>query len=83
MTASAASAPDGIVTARVLIAGASYAGLAAAVNLLDLTDGKPPRMAVDPYPFQETWPRVRFEITIVDERDGFCAYPAPPGCPTV
>lgn len=83
MTASASSAPDGIVTARVLIAGASYAGLAAAVNLLDLTDGKPPRMALDPYPFQKTWPRVRFEITIVDERDGFCAYPAPLGCPTV
>ncbi|KID72715.1 Oxidoreductase OXR1 [Metarhizium brunneum] len=70
-SASSSSAPDGIVTARVLIAGASYAGLAAAVNLLDLTDGKPPRMAVDPYPFPSTWPRVRFEITIVDERDGF------------
>ncbi|OAQ60784.2 pyridine nucleotide-disulfide oxidoreductase, NAD-binding domain-containing protein [Pochonia chlamydosporia 170] len=65
------SAPAGIITARVLIAGASYAGLAAAVNLLDLHEGVSPRMAVEAYRLKGDWPKVRFEITIVDERDGF------------
>ena len=57
---------------RVLVVGGSYAGLAAATNLLDLSEGRPPR-------FNPTLERnttrsykVHVEITIVDERDGYC-----------
>lgn len=59
---------------RVLIVGGCYAGISTAVNLLDLGDGLQPRMArpEDPYRHHEALPRVRFEITIVDERDGYC-----------
>lgn len=53
---------------RILIVGASYAGLAAATNLLDLSEGRPQRF----YP-SDPVPSTRFpiEITIVDERDGY------------
>lgn len=53
---------------RILIVGASYAGLAAATNLIDLSEGRPQRF----YP-SEPAPFTRFpvEITIVDERDGY------------
>lgn len=43
---------------RVLIAGGCYAGLAAAINLFQSCD-----TFDDPIPL---------DITIVDERDGFC-----------
>ena len=59
---------------RVLIIGGSYAGLAAATNLLDLSEGRLPR-------FNPTLERdtrfsykVPIQITIVDERDGYCEY---------
>lgn len=53
---------------KVLIVGASYAGLAAATNLLDLGEGRPQRF----YPIEEP-PTTEFplEIIIVDERDGY------------
>ncbi|KAL3965516.1 hypothetical protein ACCO45_002520 [Purpureocillium lilacinum] len=65
------SAVGAAVTVKVLIAGSSYAGLAVAVNLLDLHQGIPPRMAPEPYPIEDQWPQVRFDVVIVDERDGF------------
>ncbi|UNI13381.1 hypothetical protein JDV02_000130 [Purpureocillium takamizusanense] len=65
------SAVGSKTTVRVLIAGGSYAGLAVAVNLLDLHHGLPPRMAPEPYVIDDQWPKVQFEIVIVDERDGF------------
>lgn len=46
---------------KVLIAGCSYAGLSAAVNLLEQCDKTDSPIPVD--------------VTIVDERDGFCASP--------
>ncbi|MBA7493809.1 3-phenylpropionate/cinnamic acid dioxygenase ferredoxin--NAD(+) reductase component [subsurface metagenome] len=53
---------------QILIVGASYAGLAAATNLLDLSEGRPQRFyPSDPAP-TSTFP---IEITIVDERDGY------------
>lgn len=44
---------------RVFIAGGCYAGLAAAINLLDACDKSPDTT-------------IPVDITIVDERDGFC-----------
>lgn len=53
---------------RILIVGASYAGLAAATNLLDLSEGRPQRFSPsDPAPST----RFPVEITIVDKRDGY------------
>lgn len=62
------------VTVKVLVAGCSYAGLSVAVNLLDLHRGLSPRMNLEPFIAHEDWPLISFEITIVDERDGFCMY---------
>ncbi|KJZ78838.1 hypothetical protein HIM_01611 [Hirsutella minnesotensis 3608] len=56
---------------RVLIAGGSYAGLSTALNLLDLGQGLSPRMAHQPYDHHPQMPSVEFEISIIDERDGF------------
>lgn len=56
---------------KVLIAGGSYAGLGTALNLLDLCSGRFPRFAynVEGEPDAR---KVAVEITIVDERDGYC-----------
>jgi hypothetical protein len=64
---------------RVLIAGGSYAGLSAALNLLDLCGGRPPRFN-PAFKFEDISAaftgtltrRIPVEITIVDERDGYC-----------
>ncbi|KAM4066920.1 pyridine nucleotide-disulfide oxidoreductase [Hirsutella rhossiliensis] len=58
-------------TVKVFIAGGSYCGLSAAVNLLDLGQGLSPRMAQNPYNHHPELPRVNWDITIADERDGF------------
>jgi hypothetical protein len=58
---------------RVLIAGASYGGLSAALTLLDLTRGKLARFNYD----QEIKPpqhHIPVDITLVDEKDGFCTF---------
>lgn len=68
------SIPDTTPVVRVFIAGGSYAGLSAAVNLLDLGDGLSPRMANDPYTHHPSVPKVKFQITIADERDGYCKH---------
>lgn len=64
---------------RVLIAGGSYGGLAVAVNLLDLTRGLPARSGPKPAEGDNEFqtprppqPQIPVDITIVDERDGFC-----------
>lgn len=66
------SVPDSAPVVRVFIAGGSYAGLSAAVNLLDLGHGLSPRMAHERYQHQPSVPKVKFQITIADERDGYC-----------
>ncbi|KAK2746925.1 oxidation resistance protein 1 [Onygenales sp. PD_40] len=56
---------------RVLVIGGSYAGLSAALNLLDLCQGKNCRFTGNsstPSGSKETIP---IQITIVDERDGY------------
>lgn len=60
---------------RVFIAGGCYAGLSAALNLMDLSQGHVPRMARgEPYNHHPDLPSVDVQITIADERDGYCAY---------
>lgn len=66
------SIPDSAPVVRVFIAGGSYAGLSAAVNLLDLGHGLSPRMAHERYQHHPSVPKVDFQITIADERDGYC-----------
>ncbi|KAG7106735.1 Oxidoreductase OXR1 like protein [Verticillium longisporum] len=56
---------------RLLVAGGSYAGLSFVVNLLDICNGRSPRMAHDPYPHHPDFTRIPVDITIVDERDGY------------
>jgi len=62
---------------EVVVAGGSYAGLSAALNLLDLCDGRPARCGPRPSPDAEEAPSAPAEplnvrVTIVDERDGYC-----------
>lgn len=66
------SIPETTPVVRVFIAGGSYAGLSAAVNLLDLGDGLSPRMAREAYTHHPSVQKVNFQITIADERDGYC-----------
>jgi len=56
---------------RVLIIGGSYAGLSTALTLVDLSRGQIPRFSYD----REIAPpahRIPVQITVVDERDGYC-----------
>jgi hypothetical protein len=66
------SLPEASSAVRVLILGGCYGGLSAAVNLLDLSQGYSPRMNSEPYVHHPELPQFNIEITIVDERDGYC-----------
>lgn len=68
------SLPEVSNAVRVLILGGCYGGLSAAVNLLDLSQGYSPRMNSEPYTHHPDLPTFNIEITIVDERDGYCKY---------
>jgi NADH dehydrogenase FAD-containing subunit len=57
---------------RVLVAGGSYGGLSAALNLQDLCRGLPPRCGPKPTEGEQVdRPQFEVDITVVDERDGF------------
>ncbi|WZH50142.1 Apoptosis-inducing factor like protein A [Fusarium acuminatum] len=58
-------------TYKILIIGGSYAGLSAAVNLVDIHHGLQPRQSREPYVHERHLPNHDIEITIIDERDGF------------
>lgn len=60
---------------RVLIIGGSYGGLAAALALADLTRGRTARFNYNP-DARAPQARVPIQITVVDERDGYCMCPA-------
>lgn len=62
---------------KVFVAGTSYAGMSTALNLLDLSKGESPRLAHAPYEHHPDFSNVPVEITIADERDGFCKEPGP------
>jgi hypothetical protein len=62
---------------RVLVVGGSYAGLGAALNLHDLFHGKPRSNRAEQLKAEATETKFPIEITIVDERDGFCKCQSP------
>jgi uncharacterized protein with NAD-binding domain and iron-sulfur cluster len=56
---------------KVLILGGSYAGLAAALNLVDFCHGRKNRFSIDEAD-NGTGKVIPVQVTIVDPRDGFC-----------
>lgn len=69
-------------TVRILVAGGSYAGLSTVVNLLDLGRGLTARMSENKYKYHPELGLVNWDITVVDERDGFCKQNGPSRSPT-
>lgn len=58
---------------RVLVVGCAYGGISAVINLLDYAQGKA-RQSVYPGPdFKGEKSSQGVEITVIDERDGYCA----------
>ena len=58
---------------RVLVVGCAYGGISAVLNLLDYAQGKS-RQSVYPGPdFNGAQSRRGVDITVIDERDGYCA----------
>jgi NADH dehydrogenase FAD-containing subunit len=66
---------------KVLVVGGSYGGLSAALNLQDLCHGRAPRCGPTPAEGEPVdvvkTPQCAVDITIVDERDGFCLFTPP------
>lgn len=58
---------------RVLIAGGSYAGLSAAVHLIDLCQGIRTRFPAENPPLPVALKGFPLDVHIVDERDGYCS----------
>lgn len=61
---------------RVLVVGAAYGGLSAVVNLLDCIKGKGLRetYGVEAANFKDKRSKKGVEITVIDERDGYCMF---------
>ena len=58
---------------RVLVIGGSYAGLSAVVNLLILAHGGAHAPSIVPFPELDGKPlESDVEITLVEEKDGWC-----------
>lgn len=55
---------------KVLAVGGSYAGLGAALDILDLCSGKVARMGRGDAPNPAH--KINLQVTVVDERDGYC-----------
>lgn len=62
---------NGVAPYKVLVIGGSYGGLAATLNLLDLCHGRPCRFSGETE-LSEPREKIPVQITIVDERDGYC-----------
>ncbi|TLS29427.1 hypothetical protein PpBr36_02136 [Pyricularia pennisetigena] len=56
---------------KVLVIGGSYAGISAALNLIDLCTGKTPRCGAKVDDSEASKIPINVDVTIVDERDGF------------
>jgi hypothetical protein len=56
---------------KVLVLGGSYAGLGAALNLLDLCEGRSPRFTSESADTSKV-SKIPVKITLVDEKDGYC-----------
>lgn len=55
---------------KVLVLGGCYAGLSAALNLVDLAEGRAARQGSGVAPGHDG--KIPVEVTVVDERDGYC-----------
>lgn len=67
------SLSDHTIPFKVLVVGGSYGGLSVALNLQDLCRGKEPRCGPTPDKVHGVYqPNIPIDITIADERDGFC-----------
>jgi hypothetical protein len=60
---------------RVLIVGCAYGGVSAAVNLMDLERGKARQPVYPGADFGGQKSQNGIEITVIDERDGYCKLP--------
>lgn len=59
---------------RVLVIGGAYAGLSAALSICDMAAGRPARTSGEP--IKAKTPLANgVDVTIVDERDGYCTNP--------
>jgi NADH dehydrogenase FAD-containing subunit len=75
LPATMGSLPDRQQPFRVLVAGGSYGGLSVALNLQDICRGLPARCGPKPAEGEHVaTPQFDVDITIVDERDGFCQF---------
>lgn len=57
---------------KVLVLGGCYAGLSAALNLIDLSEGRAARQGNGVVPAHDG--KISVHVTIVDERDGYCTF---------
>jgi hypothetical protein len=64
---------------RVLVIGGSYGGLAAALALIDLSQGRIARFNSNP-DTKAPAHRIPIQITVVDKRDGYCRFSRWPAC---
>jgi hypothetical protein len=62
--------------ANVLIIGGGYGGLSAAVNLVNLSSGKPQLSCPLPPPELGWAPQTTPQVVLIDQRDGICKHPA-------
>ena len=59
---------------RVLVVGCAYGGVSAIVNLMDLEKGKARQPVYPGAEFGGRKSRNGIEITVIDERDGYCTF---------
>ena len=64
--------PQGDRPHHVVVVGGSYAGLSAIVHLLALADGRKLPTGDNPLTGLDVRLRRRLDLTLIDERDGFC-----------
>jgi len=63
---------------RILIVGAAYGGITALMHFIDLCNGKQrPDHRTDVPKFEGAIPERGVDVTVLDERDGFCTYHLP------
>ena len=62
---------------RVLVVGCAYGGISAIVNLMDLDKGKARQPVYPGADFAGRKSKNGIEITVIDERDGYCEFSLP------
>jgi hypothetical protein len=60
---------------RVLVVGCAYGGISAIVNLMDLEKGNARQPVYPGADFGGRKSRNGIDITVIDERDGYCTSP--------